>query len=78
MISVELTALVKKDFSLNQKRFKKNVGIAAAITAKARIKLFNAQKDVVKNEGRLLYSDTDSIFAAYKKNVINEKHGEVF
>jgi hypothetical protein len=26
----------------------------------------------------VLYSDTDSVFAAYKKNVINENHGEIF
>jgi hypothetical protein len=25
----------------------------------------------------LLYSDTDSVFASYKKNIINEQHGEL-
>jgi len=55
-----------------------NVCIAAAITSKARIKLYKAYKEVLKNGGRLLYSDTDSIFAAYKRDVIGETHGEVF
>ena len=48
------------------------------ITSKARIKLYRAYKDVIKNEGRILYSDTDSIFAAFKKDVLNQKHGDVF
>jgi len=47
-----------------------NVSIAAQITSKARIKLFKAFKEVIKNEGRILYTDTDSIFAAFKKNVL--------
>jgi len=55
-----------------------NIAISSATTAKARIKLYNAYKSVIKNNGRILYSDTDSIFAAYKKNVINEKHGEIY
>ncbi len=55
-----------------------NVAIAAMITSKARIKLYRAYKDVIKNEGRILYSDTDSIFAAFKKDVLNQKHGDVF
>lgn len=56
---------------------KNNVGIASAITSKARIKLYNAQKSVINNGGRLLYSDTDSIFASFKRNVVNEIHGEI-
>ncbi len=61
-----------------KKEIDSNVSIAAAITSKARIKLYKAYKEVIKNEGRLLYSDTDSIFAAYKRDVIGEKHGEIF
>ncbi len=64
--------------NIKKQKTKNNIVIAAAITAKARIKLYEAQEAVIKNGGRLLYSDTDSIFAAYKKNVINEQHGEVF
>jgi hypothetical protein len=55
-----------------------NVGITAAITAKARIKIHKGYKDVIKNNGRILYSDTDSIFAAYKKNVDNQYHGDIY
>jgi hypothetical protein len=62
----------------NKKVIDSNVSIAAAITSKARIKLYKAYKEVIKRGGRLLYSDTDSIFAAYKKNVIGEKHGEIY
>ena len=60
-----------------KKEIDSNVAIAAAITSKARIKLFKAYKEVIKKEGRLLYSDTDSIFAAYKRDVSGEKHGEI-
>lgn len=55
-----------------------NVSISAQITSKARIRLFKAFKDVIANGGRILYTDTDSIFAAFKKDVTNQKHGEVF
>lgn len=55
-----------------------NVSIAAQITSKARIKLYKGFKDVIKNNGRILYTDTDSIFAGFKENVLNQKHGEVF
>lgn len=68
--------LLKKDIKV--RKIKNNVALAAAITAKARIKLFRAQKSVIENGGRLLYSDTDSIFAAYKSDVINQQHGEVY
>jgi len=57
------------------KKSKSNIIMASCITSKARIKLYKAQKDVVNNGGRVLYSDTDSIFAAYKKDVSNEIHG---
>ena len=68
----------KKEFNLSLKKEKSNVAIASAITSKARIKLHKAQNDVIKNKGRLLYSDTDSIFAAYKTNVDNQIHGSIF
>ena len=44
-----------------------NVIVAAAITAKARIKLYKGILEVIKNNGRLIYTDTDSIIAAFKK-----------
>ena len=56
---------------------KSNVELASAITAKARIKLYNGFMSTIENGGRVLYSDTDSIFAAFNKNVDNQKHGEI-
>jgi hypothetical protein len=71
---IVVTYIEKND----KKDIDSNVCIAAAITSKARIKLYKAYKEVIKNGGRLLYSDTDSVFAAYKRNVIGERHGEIF
>jgi len=46
-----------------------NVTISAAITAKARIRLYKGMMEVIKRGGRLIYSDTDSIIAAFDKNI---------
>jgi Lhr-like helicase len=58
-----------------------NVVISASITSKARIKLYRGIKEVIKNGGRVLYTDTDSIIAAFNKKkyevVIDKKMGEV-
>lgn len=51
-----------------QKSTKNNIAIAAAIASKARIKLYEAQQEVLNHNGHLLYSDTDSIFASFNKN----------
>ena len=56
-------------------RVKSNIILASSITSKARIKLYNAQQDVTKNGGKLLYSDTDSVYACYDRDVSKEKHG---
>lgn len=45
-----------------------NVLISAAITSKARIKLYKGMREVINNDGRILYTDTDSIIAAFDKN----------
>jgi hypothetical protein len=61
---------IKKKININkfkEDRSKRNVSYASAITSKARIKLFKALCGVIEDGGRLLYCDTDSIFAAYKK-----------
>jgi hypothetical protein len=55
-----------------------NVALAAIITSKARIKLYKGFMDVQKEGGRILYSDTDSIIASFKRDVSNEKHGEIY
>lgn len=78
LLNVELDNKIKKNFKEIKKKIKKNISIASSITSKSRIKLYRAQKEVIKNNGRLLYSDTDSIFACYKKDVSNERHGEIF
>ena len=69
--------LNEKEREVRRKLIKTNVILAAAITSKARIKLFTAQEDVINNGGRLLYSDTDSIFASFDRDVSGESHGEV-
>ena len=52
-----------------------NVALASAITSKARIRLYNAFKDVLVGGGRLLYCDTDSIVAAFRdQNMLNRTH----
>jgi hypothetical protein len=73
--------LIKKDYK-SEKIFKKqksppsrNVSYAAAISSKARIKLYNAFLEVIKDGGRLLYCDTDSIFAAY--DIKKVKHSKL-
>lgn len=58
--------IIKKKVYKNPKA---NIAIAAAIAAKARIKLYEAQLEILNSGGRLLYSDTDSVFAAYDINV---------
>ena len=54
-----------------------NVALAAAITSKARIKLYKGFKEVEKAGGRILYTDTDSIIAAFRTknlgNILNKK-----
>jgi DNA polymerase type B, organellar and viral len=61
--------IIKKKIN---KKTKSNIAMAAAIAAKGRIKLYKAQMEVLRHGGRLLYSDTDSIFAAFDKNNIIE------
>ena len=50
-----------------------NVLISASITSKARIKLYRGIKKVIENDGRVLYTDTDSIIAAFKKEEYEKK-----
>lgn len=58
-----------------------NVLVSASVTSKARIKLYKGMMEVLKINGRLLYTDTDSIIAAFKKNeyknIINKNFGEI-
>lgn len=58
-----------------------NVLISASITSKARIKLYTGMMDVMKKNGRLMYVDTDSIIASFKKTeykkILDTQMGEV-
>lgn len=58
-------------------RTEANVFIAAAITAKARVKLAKALLETIKQGGRLLYCDTDSVFAAFKDKRYAQKQDEI-
>lgn len=57
-----------------------NISISSAIASKARIKLYRGFLDVMKSGGRILYCDTDSIFAEYcnVSEHINKKYGEIY
>jgi hypothetical protein len=58
-----------------------NVLISASITAKARIKLYKGIIELYKENGRIIYTDTDSIIAAFKKEEyikkLDKQMGEV-
>ena len=60
-----------------QKEKRPNVAIASSIAAKARIKLYRSFIDIEKYNGRLLYCDTDSVFAAYQDDVSGQLHGNI-
>jgi hypothetical protein len=77
-IKAEINDFLLKELNIRKKKTKSNVAMASCITAKARIKLLKAQLSVIQKGGRILYSDTDSIFAAYKYNPLGESHGEVY
>jgi hypothetical protein len=59
-----------------------NVLISAAITAKARIKLYKGMMSILKLNGRLFYTDTDSIIAGFDKKkykkLLDTQIGEIF
>lgn len=78
LLNIGINKKAIEDFSLKNENHISNVIIASFITSKARIKLYRAFRSVEENLGRVLYADTDSIFAAYPYNPINKAHGEVF
>ncbi len=77
MLTFEIDNKLKKELNIKNRKTKNNISIASSITSKSRLKLYKAQESVIENHGRVLYSDTDSIFASYSKNVLDEKHGEI-
>jgi len=58
----------------------RNVAISAVTSSKARIKLWNGFLSIQNFGGRILYSDTDSIFAAFDKgiNPIDKHIGNIY
>lgn len=66
---------------LKKEKNTSNILISASITAKARIKLYRGMMEVIKNGGRIVYTDTDSIIAAFKikeyKSKLDIEMGEV-
>jgi hypothetical protein len=67
----------KNEGNWSEENASRNVSYAAATASKARIKLYNAFEAVQKDGGRLLYCDTDSIFAAYPESKIGKECGEI-
>lgn len=57
--------LVKSEIT---RKTKSNVAVAAVITSRARTRLYQAFRDVADFGGRVLYCDTDSVFAAFPEN----------
>lgn len=66
LLTIEVDEKFCKAYNLKKRPLStRNVSIAAAVASKARIKLYRAFLEIEKDGGRLLYCDTDSIFAAY-------------
>lgn len=66
-----------KKIFLNHKKIERNVSYASAIASKGRIKLYEGYQEVIKDGGRILYSDTDSIFAGYPKSHTAKSCGSI-
>lgn len=56
---------------------KRNVIYASYISSYARIKLHKGFQEILKNNGKLYYCDTDSFFAGFDKNYLNCEMGEL-
>jgi len=55
----------------------RNVIYASYISSYARIKLYAGIKEIIKNNGRIFYCDTDSFFAGFEKSNLMVKMGEI-
>jgi DNA polymerase elongation subunit (family B) len=82
LITVKLNScsrkVLEKKFEYLKRERILNIGVASSIASKARIKLYKGFKEVEKNNGRVLYCDTDSIFAEFKENVLDIRMGDIF
>lgn len=72
--------IVRVKDKVEKKNHPGNVMYPAIITAKARILWWKSSKAVIAGGGRILYCDTDSIFAAFdnKNSPLNKHHGDVY
>jgi len=55
-----------------------NVTYASIVTSKSRIIWWKHADKIIKDGGRILYCDTDSLFIAFKSNRIGSSWGEVY
>ena len=62
----------------NTKRTLSNVTYASIVTSKSRVIWWEHADKIIKDNGRILYCDTDSLFIAFKTNKIGCKWGEVY
>lgn len=69
--------LVTEKSNKKIKNQKFGIQFAAAITSKARIRLYENMMEIIKNGGKMLYTDTDSYFIQHKENIIGRKDKEV-
>jgi len=67
----------KNSIKWSNENSSRNVSYASIIASKARIKLYNAIDSVYENNGRVLYCDTDSIFASFKEDKKGTNIGDI-
>lgn len=65
-------------YKSNYRYTESNVGVAAAITALGRIKLYEDISSVLAHGGKVAYCDTDSIFAEFDDSPVGNYHGGVY
>ena len=66
---------------IRDKKIKKsisNVTYSAIVTSKSRIVWWEHANSIIKDGGRLLYCDTDSLFISFKSNKLGYRWGEVY
>ena len=60
---------MSKSQIVGEKKIKSNVIYASIITSKARVKLYESCISTIEAGGRILYIDTDCIYAAFTKDL---------
>lgn len=62
----------------NTRKTVSNVTYASIVTSKSRVIWWKHANKIIKDGGRILYCDTDSLFIAFKTNRIGSRWGEVY